>query len=182
MVIDKFDHHDKIQSSTTENRTMNIATPSLTRIVETIRVADVLALYESTDFEFTYVCFAIANILEQRGKVVVPDNARGNYSFLAAELQRFRDPYDYQNLLFPCQLSVQIEQQIFDKVKMAGKYSESVIHDYSLCENSLSNLRMLLGSFSITTHVFRMKILREILAFDPDASFQVDIGHQHIAG
>jgi hypothetical protein len=182
MVIDKFDHHDKIQSSTTENRTMNTATPSLTRIVETIRVADVLALYESTDFEFTYVCFAIANILEQRGKVVVPDNARGNYSFVPVEAQRFRDPYDYLNGKFPLQLSVQIEQQIYDKLKMTGKYSESVISDYSSGDYSLSTLRYLLECFSITTHVFRMKILRDILAFDPDASFQVDIGHQHIAG
>lgn len=157
------------------------AAPFLTRIVETISVADVLALYESTEFEFTYVCFAIANILEQRGKVVVPDDARGNYSFVAAELQRFRDPYDYLNGKFPMQLSVQIEQQIYDKLKMTGNYNESVILDYSSGDYSLSTLRFLLGAFSITTHVFRMKILRQILESNPDASFQIDIGHQHIA-
>lgn len=158
---------------------MNTATPSLTRIVETVRVADVLALYESTYFEFTYVCFAIANILEQRGKVVVPDDARGNNSFLPVDLQRFRDPYDYLNGKFPLQLSVQIERQIFDKVKMMNQFPESVIFDYEARDYSLSNLRYLLGWFSINTHDFRMKILRNILAFDPDASFQVDIGLQH---
>ena len=158
------------------------AAPSLTRIVETISVADVLALYELTEFEFTYVCFAIANILEQRGKVVVPDDARGNYSFVAVELQRFRDAYDYLNREFPLQLSVQIERQIYDQLKMTGKYNESVILDYSAGDYSLSTLRYLVGSFSITTHVFRMKILRQILESNPDASFQIDIGHQHIAG
>lgn len=157
------------------------ADPSLTRIVGTISVADVLALYESTEFEFTYVCFAIANILEQRGKVVVPDNARGNYSFISPELQRFRDPYDYLNQKLPLQLSSQIERQIYDKLKMAGKLPNGFFTNHP-SDFSVTSLRAHRGAYSVTTHVFRMRILREILEMNPAETFEIDIGYQFNAG
>jgi hypothetical protein len=135
-------------------------------IVETISLSEILYIYEHMELKFTFMCFAIAKIFENRNSFKVTDDPRRLHSLEWDDSMRFRDAYDCLNRTCPGVLSAQTETQLIAMLREIG-------YDMQGLDSTSFTVSMLCAyeGTTLSYHNFRIKLLKAILAVKPYACF-----------